>query len=137
MIEITGGAPLLALFEKWPAAQPTPFDFALRLTTNSFYVLSPDALQDLQGIWHFVALDNEKAADRLEDELFNAFEKLARQLGMGHARPDLTERNVRFWPTGSYLIVYRERPEALRVLAVLHGSRDVPEVMRKREYPPS
>src|SRR5271157_1223617 len=28
--EITGGAPLLALFEKWPAGQPTPFDSALR-----------------------------------------------------------------------------------------------------------
>jgi hypothetical protein len=26
--EITGGAPLLALFEKWPAEPPTPFDSA-------------------------------------------------------------------------------------------------------------
>jgi len=69
----------------------------------SAHVLSPDALQDLQDIWDFVAL----------------------------------ERDVRFWPTGSYLIVYRERHDALQVLAVLHGSRDVPEVMRKREYPPS
>ena len=43
----------------------------------SAYVLSPDALQDLQDIWDFVALDNEKAADQLEDEFLNAFEKLA------------------------------------------------------------
>ena len=102
----------------------------------SVYVLSPDALQDLQDIWDFVALDSANAADQLEDGFFNAFEKLARQPRMGHTRPDLTERDVRFWPTGSYLIVYRERPEALQVLAVLHGSRDVPEVIRKREYPP-
>jgi hypothetical protein len=27
---ITGGAPLPALFEKWPAEPPTPFDSALR-----------------------------------------------------------------------------------------------------------
>ncbi|MGA2200450.1 MAG: type II toxin-antitoxin system RelE/ParE family toxin [Terriglobales bacterium] len=103
----------------------------------SAYVLSPDALQDLQDIWDFVALDNADAADKLEDEFFNAFEKLARQPRMGHSRLDLTERDVRFWPTGSYLIVYRERHDALQVLAVLHGSRDVPEVMRKREYPPN
>jgi len=100
------------------------------------YVLSPDALQDLQDIWDFIAFDNAQAADQLEDEFFEAFEKLARQPRMGHTRSDLTERDVRFWSTGSYLIVYRERLEHLQVLAVLHGSRDVPEVIRKREYPP-
>ncbi len=57
-------------------------------------------------------------------------------LGWAILARDITEREVRFWPTGSYLIVYREGPEALQVLAVLHGSRDIPEVMRKRAYPP-
>ncbi len=98
----------------------------------SAYVFSPDAIQDLQDIWDFVALDNVNAADQLEDEFFSAFEKLARRPRMGHTRRDITEREVRFWPTGSYLIVYRERPEALQVLAVLHGARDIPEVIRKR-----
>jgi plasmid stabilization system protein ParE len=44
----------------------------------SAYVLSPDALQDLQDIWDFVVLDNENAANQLEAEFFNAFEKLVR-----------------------------------------------------------
>jgi plasmid stabilization system protein ParE len=96
-------------------------------------VLSPDALQDLQDIWDFIAFDNANAADQLQDEFFNAFEKLAQHPRLGHSRPDITERDVRFWPTGSYLIVYREWPKELQVLAILHGSRDVPEVMRKRE----
>jgi len=102
----------------------------------SAYVLSPDALQDLQDIWDFIALDNASAADQHEDQFFNAFEKLARQPRMGHTRSDLTERDVRFWPTGSYLIVYREGPTALQILAILHGARDVPEVIRKRQAPP-
>ncbi|MGB8010774.1 MAG: type II toxin-antitoxin system RelE/ParE family toxin, partial [Terriglobales bacterium] len=68
----------------------------------SAYVLSPNALQDLQDIWDFVAIDNASAADQLEDEFFSAFEKLARQPRMGHTRLDLTERDVRFWPAGSY-----------------------------------
>lgn len=96
------------------------------------YILSPDALHDLQDIWDFIAFDSASAANQLEDSFFNAFEKLARQPGMGHTRRDLTDRDVRFWPEGSYLIVYRELPEALQVVAVLHGSRDVPEIMRKR-----
>jgi plasmid stabilization system protein ParE len=100
------------------------------------YSLSPDALEDLQDIWDFVAFDNVNAANHLEDEFFNAFEKLARRPRMGHTRPDVTDRDVRFWPTGSYLIVYRQFPATLQIVAVLHGARDVPEVMRKREYPP-
>ncbi len=103
----------------------------------SAYVLSPDALQDLQDIWDFISLDNANAADQLEDDFFSAFEKLARQPRIGHTRTDLTERAVRFWPEGSYLIVYRELTETLQIVAVLHGSRDIPEVLRKRKSPPA
>ena len=65
----------------------------------SAYELSPDALKDLEDIWDFVALDNANAADQLEDEFFDEFEKSSRYPGMGHTRPDLTERNARFWPS--------------------------------------
>ncbi len=96
------------------------------------YVLSPNALQDLQDIWDFISSDNVTAADKLENELFEAFEMLAERPRMGHTRSDLTERDVRFWPLGSYLIVYRSIPTALEIVAVLQGARDVPEVIRKR-----
>jgi toxin ParE1/3/4 len=96
------------------------------------FVLSPDALQDLQDIWDFIASGNVVAADKLEDKFFDAFEMLAKHPRMGHVRPDLTERDVRFWPVGEYLIVYRGLPAPLQVVAVLHGARDVAEVIRKR-----
>jgi plasmid stabilization system protein ParE len=96
------------------------------------YVLSPDALQDLQEVCDFIAADNLPAADRLENEFFDAFEMLAERPRMGHTRSDLTERDVRFWPVGSYLIVYRSVPPALQIIAVLHGARDVAEVIRRR-----
>jgi plasmid stabilization system protein ParE len=79
----------------------------------SAYVLSPDALQDLQDIWDFISTDNAAAADKLENELFDAFDMVAEHPGMGHTRSDLTERDVRFWPVGSYLVVYRSIPSAL------------------------
>jgi plasmid stabilization system protein ParE len=71
--------------------------------------------QDLQNICDFVAFDNVSAADQIEEHLIHAFEKLARPPRMGHTRSDVTERDVRFWPTGSYLIVYREGRSALQV----------------------
>ncbi len=86
----------------------------------------------MQDIWDFVALDNVGAAGQLEDEFFNTFEKLARQPRMGHVRPDLTERDVLFWPIGSYLVIYRQLQRTLEIVAILHGARDIPEVMRKR-----
>ena len=98
----------------------------------SAYVLSPEALQDLQDVWDFVAADNPTAADKLEDTFFEMFEQLARHPKMGHTRSDLTEREVRFWPVGSYLIVYRSLPAALQIVGVLHGARDVVEIIRKR-----
>ncbi len=102
----------------------------------SAYVLSPDALQDLQDIWDFISSGNVNAAAELEDEFFNAVEKLAQYPRMGHTRSDITDRDVRFWTTGSYLIVYREGPSALQILAILHGAQDIPEVIRKRQSPP-
>jgi len=98
----------------------------------SAYVLSAEVLQDLQGIWDFIASDNATAADKLEDEFFEAFEELVQRPRMGHTRSDLSERDVRFWPVGSYLIVYRSTPTALQIVAVLHGARDIAEVIRKR-----
>jgi plasmid stabilization system protein ParE len=96
------------------------------------YVLAPDALQDLQDIWDFIGSDNVLAANKLEDESFEAFEMLAKRPRMGHTRSDLTERDVRFWPVGQYLIVYRSLPNTLQIVAVLHGARDVVEAIRKR-----
>ena len=51
---------------------------------------------------------------------------------MGHTRRDVTERDVQFWPVGSYLVVYAKLLDKLQIVAVLHGARDIPEVIRKR-----
>jgi len=37
------------------------------------YLLSPEALDDLQNIWDYIAADNVEAADRVIEELFEAF----------------------------------------------------------------
>jgi plasmid stabilization system protein ParE len=77
--------------------------------------------------WDFVASDNVPAADKLENEFFEAFEMLAERPRLGHARSDLTERDVRFWPVGSHLIVRRSFPTALQIVAVALERPDVTE----------
>ena len=96
------------------------------------YKVSPEALDDLQLIGDFIALDSVDAAERVIDQFFETFEQLAAWPKTGHVRTDLTSKNVRFWPVGSYLVVYRDHPDGVQIVAVLHGSRDVPSVLDAR-----
>jgi antitoxin ParD1/3/4/toxin ParE1/3/4 len=72
------------------------------------------------------------AADRWIGKLFDAFEALARTLGIGHKREDLTGYPVLFWSVGSYLIVYRAEHRPIEIVAVTQGSRDIPAFLRRR-----
>ena len=46
------------------------------------YILAPEALQDLQELWDYMATENVDAADRMIDTLFAAFERLAAMPGL-------------------------------------------------------
>lgn len=96
------------------------------------YILAPEALQDLQDIWDFIAEGNPDAAGRVQEELFEAFEGLASMPGKGHQREDLTDKPVRFFTVRSYLIVYRPDTVPLQIVGVLHGARDIPALLRQR-----
>jgi plasmid stabilization system protein ParE len=85
-------------------------------------------------IQEFISGDNPTAAEHLIDDFFAAFEHLAQWPGTGHSRVDLTQREVLFWPVGSYLIVYRENrnlPE-IQIVPVLHAARDLPSILPER-----
>ena len=44
----------------------------------------------------------------------------------------LTDEAVRFFAIYSYLIVYRAETSPLQVVAILHGRRDVEELLKDR-----
>lgn len=88
--------------------------------------LTPAAEDDLFEIWSFIARDNVVAADRLEVDFFDTFERLANRPDLGHFRRDLTDKPVRFFSVrGTYLIVYDPAAEPLEIIRVLHGAREV------------
>jgi antitoxin ParD1/3/4/toxin ParE1/3/4 len=64
----------------------------------SRYVVTPEADEDLSGIWEYIAQDTIEAADRWDAKLRTAFKMLATSPGVGHTRKDLTDIEVLFWP---------------------------------------
>lgn len=92
--------------------------------------LSPGAESQIGDIVEFIAAESEAAAVRVRDALYDAFQQLAEMPGMGHMREDLTARPVKFWSVYSYLIVYDPASEPLAVVAVLHGARDVEQLLK-------
>lgn len=87
--------------------------------------VSPQAKKDLEDIWCYIAADNPIAADRVERELYEAFEKLALNPNMGHKREDITFLPVRFWRVFSYHIIYKAESDTLEILRILSGYRDL------------
>ena len=73
-----------------------------------------------------------EAAYRLIKQLFEAFEALARNPGMGHTRKDLTTLPVLFWPVANHLVIYPVKKPLIQIVAVVHGKRDIPAFLRRR-----
>lgn len=86
--------------------------------------LTPAAREDLLALWQYIAADNSPAADRVIDDLLDCSECLAAFPSLGPDRPDLAP-NVRYFPRGSYLIVYRPEPHGVEVLRYVHAERDL------------
>jgi toxin ParE1/3/4 len=97
------------------------------------YQLSPRAIQDIADIWSYIAQDNLRAADHVETEIYRACELISRSPLAGQIRSDLTSLAVRFWVIQrhpNYLIAYDPRNEPVRILAVIHGARNLPDLLR-------
>ena len=62
----------------------------------SGYAFHPDAFADLDEIWEYIAQDNVDAADRVLADIHSTVTLLAGSPQIGHRRPDLTTRSLRF-----------------------------------------
>jgi plasmid stabilization system protein ParE len=94
--------------------------------------LSNAANRDLDEIWEYIAADNLVAADHLIERFHQAFLWLSKYPGAGHRRTDIS-KPVLFWAEGNYEIIYRVLAGFIEIDAILHGSRDIPAVLRERE----
>jgi toxin ParE1/3/4 len=83
---------------------------------------------DLDEIWTNIAIDSIAAADRLIDRLEAAEDRLGDFPELGRLRDDIAA-DLRSWPVGDYLILYRVDREGVLIVRVLHGARDLPAVL--------
>ena len=103
----------------------------------SDYAFHPEAFADLDQIWDYIAERNIDAADRVVADIHAILGTLVASPHIGHRRPDLTTRPLRFHPVrDDYLIVYAPDESPLWVVAVIHGRRNprvLAAILRGRE----
>ncbi|MEZ5355479.1 MAG: type II toxin-antitoxin system RelE/ParE family toxin [Bryobacteraceae bacterium] len=102
----------------------------------SGYALTPSARADIFEIWSYIAEDNEDAADRVEQAIYEACAFVAEEPLRGHTRTDLTSFPVRFRTLPrytNYAVVYRPGTAPLQVIAVLHWKRQTARLLRQRK----
>jgi toxin ParE1/3/4 len=97
------------------------------------YILAPEAARDLVEIWSYLREQaSQVTAEHVESVIRERIVFLSESPGAGHRRRDLTDYDVKFFPVYSYLVVYRPETDPLQVVSILHGRRDVEEILKKR-----
>lgn len=102
----------------------------------SGYAFHPGAFADLDEIWEYIAQDNVNAADRVLADIHSTLILLAGSPHLGHRRPELATRPLRFHVVREeFLVAYAPEEKPLWVVAVLHGRRNprlMAAVLRER-----
>jgi toxin ParE1/3/4 len=92
--------------------------------------IAPQAEADLDSIWLYVATESASVeiADRLIDSLTSRFLLLARHPYVGRSREHEFGPGMRSLAVSEYVIVYTIEAEALAILRVVHGRRDLDSI---------
>ena len=94
------------------------------------HLVSPEAESDLFEIWDYVFRESSAhIADRLIDSITERFLLLSRHPFAGRLRNDL-RAGLRTFPVGSYAIFYRIHDQAILILRVVDGRRDIETLLR-------
>ena len=94
------------------------------------FVLTRPAERDLDLLKAYLL---EKAGPtitrRVIKDIRNGLILLGSEPGIGHLHEDLTNRPLKFWPVYSYLIVDDPQTKPIQVIRILHGKRDVEDIL--------
>jgi plasmid stabilization system protein ParE len=85
--------------------------------------ITPQAIEDLDAIWRFIAEDQPDAADRVEMEIIATCRRLAKHPLMGTKRRDITALPVRFWTLSKFSKTPVKTAPTVRMWRSLSGCR--------------
>ncbi|RYE88232.1 MAG: type II toxin-antitoxin system RelE/ParE family toxin [Hyphomicrobiales bacterium] len=86
--------------------------------------LTDRATSDRNAIWLHIAEDRITAADHILDRFDEIFRLLSDNSSAGPAKPRLG-KGMRTFTVEGYVICYRVSPDAVEVIAILHGARKI------------
>ncbi|SPE36897.1 conserved hypothetical protein [Candidatus Sulfopaludibacter sp. SbA6] len=94
------------------------------------FILSPEAERDLDIIKNYLLEEaGPRVARHVMRQLREGMRLVGKNPGLGHVREDLTGKPARFWAVFSYLIVYDPATKPVGIARVLHGKRNVEEIL--------
>lgn len=96
---------------------------------NTRCVFAPEADADLELIGDCMARDSPARALRFIEKLPAQARHLAEMPGMGRARAEFATPNLHSLTHGGYVIFYRPASYGVEVLRVLHGRRNLAELL--------
>jgi toxin ParE1/3/4 len=90
-------------------------------------LIKPLAEQDLDGIWDYIAIDDQDRAEKVLRTLYSKMGTLAHNPYIGRERREI-EAGLRSFPVGSYVVFYYPLSDGIEVVRVLHGARDIRDI---------
>lgn len=91
-------------------------------------VWSPRAADDLEEICEFISKDSEHYAKVFAQKVVALIETIPDFPLAGRVVPEYQCDNLRERIFQNYRIVYRVKPEAVEIAAIVHGARLLPEL---------
>ena|SRR5579864_2629548 len=93
--------------------------------------VSPQVEAELDDIWLYIATESSSVnvADRVVDSITQQFLLLSNHPYLGRRRDDL-RAGLRSVTVGSYVVIYRVEGDDVLILHVVHGRRDIKEIVR-------
>ena len=86
---------------------------------------SPEARRQIHELWHYIALDDPQAAERMLVRLIKAVEKLSHFPHLG--RPGREGSREIVVAGTNFIVVYRVENEEVKISTVVHGAQQGPE----------
>lgn len=92
------------------------------------------ASQDLQELEDFISRDSVLHAIHFIDRIVKSAEKLEGTPQLGRIVPELGQADLRELLFRGYRIVYLVRDEVVTILRVVHGARDIADLVRREPW---
>jgi toxin ParE1/3/4 len=89
--------------------------------------IAPHARADLDEIWLYIARESNSSsiATRTIASIADKFGLFARFPHLGKSLESDMRPNIRTFPVSSYMIFYSAKQSEIRILRIIHGSRDM------------